>query len=108
MEPTLNRQQSIQEMAYALWEAEGYPHGRDLQHWREAETRIARIESAVAICAAKPQAMDSSVEEARAKIARRKAPGSAAQKPAATRKAEAKRAGRPPRKAAVTLLVPQE
>jgi hypothetical protein len=35
-------------MAYALWEAEGRPHGRDVRHWQEAEIKIAGIEAAVA------------------------------------------------------------
>jgi hypothetical protein len=47
-EPALNREQSIRQMAYALWEAEGYPHGRHLHHWKEAETRIAMTEAAAA------------------------------------------------------------
>jgi hypothetical protein len=30
----------IAERAYALWEAEDRPHGRDLDHWLRAEAEI--------------------------------------------------------------------
>ena len=30
----------VEERAYALWESEGKPHGRDLDHWRQAESEI--------------------------------------------------------------------
>ena len=30
----------IQQKAYELWEAEGRPHGRDIEHWERAETAI--------------------------------------------------------------------
>lgn len=30
----------VAERAYALWESEGRPHGRDLDHWRQAECEI--------------------------------------------------------------------
>jgi hypothetical protein len=30
----------VEERAYALWESEGRPHGRDLDHWRQAEAEI--------------------------------------------------------------------
>lgn len=46
-EPALNREQAIRQMAYALWEAEGRPHGRDAHHWTEAEVKIAQITAAV-------------------------------------------------------------
>lgn len=31
------REQRIRERAYALWEAEGRPAGREADHWRQAE-----------------------------------------------------------------------
>ena len=31
-----NREKLIKARAYALWEAEGCPHGREEQHWRQA------------------------------------------------------------------------
>lgn len=30
----------VEERAYALWESEGRPHGRDLVHWQHAESEI--------------------------------------------------------------------
>jgi len=37
----MNRDQTIRDAAYAIWEAEGRPHGRDAEHWRLAEERVA-------------------------------------------------------------------
>jgi hypothetical protein len=33
-------QRVIRERAYALWEAEGRPKGRALEHWRQAEREV--------------------------------------------------------------------
>jgi hypothetical protein len=33
-------QRVIRERAYALWEAEGRPEGRALEHWRRAEREV--------------------------------------------------------------------
>ena len=30
-------QEQIRELAYRLWQTEGYPHGYDVQHWLKAE-----------------------------------------------------------------------
>jgi hypothetical protein len=30
----------VEEWAYAVWESEGRPHGRDLDHWLQAEAEI--------------------------------------------------------------------
>jgi len=32
--------QEIAKRAYALWEQEGRPHGRDLEHWGRAEREL--------------------------------------------------------------------
>jgi hypothetical protein len=37
------REQTIRERAYALYEADNYQHGRDVEHWLRAEAEIARI-----------------------------------------------------------------
>lgn len=37
----MSREQTIRDVAYAIWEAEGKPQGRDAQHWRMAEERVA-------------------------------------------------------------------
>jgi len=36
----MSREQKIRDRAYALWEAEGRPHGREHQHWLTAEREI--------------------------------------------------------------------
>lgn len=30
----------VEERAYALWESEGGPHGRDFDHWCQAEAEV--------------------------------------------------------------------
>ncbi len=35
-----NREQVIRERAYALWEAEGRPDGKAVEHWLRAEAEI--------------------------------------------------------------------
>jgi Protein of unknown function (DUF2934) len=40
------RQKRIEERAYALWQAEGRPHGRHEEHWRRAAHEIETEETA--------------------------------------------------------------
>jgi hypothetical protein len=40
------REQAIRERAYAIWEEEGRPDGRDLDHWRRAEQEISSADEA--------------------------------------------------------------
>src|SRR5690349_13534318 len=35
-----DRERRVREHAYAIWEREGRPHGRDREHWRQAEAEI--------------------------------------------------------------------
>jgi hypothetical protein len=42
--------------AYALWEEEGRPHGRDEQHWQRAESEVSETGASVAAPAKKPRA----------------------------------------------------
>ncbi len=37
-----DREQAVRERAYAIWEEEGRPHGRDLDHWHRAAAEIDR------------------------------------------------------------------
>ncbi len=37
----MSREQVVRDTAYAIWEAEGKPEGRDLMHWQQAEARVA-------------------------------------------------------------------
>lgn len=49
----MSREQVVRDTAYAIWEAEGKPEGRDAEHWRLAEDRVAASTSKPAK-AAKP------------------------------------------------------
>lgn len=40
------REQRVRERAYLLWEAEGKPHGRDVEFWERARELVAMEESA--------------------------------------------------------------
>ena len=37
----MSREQIVRDTAYAIWEAEGKPEGRDQEHWTQAEARVA-------------------------------------------------------------------
>ena len=41
-----DRQRRIEQRAYALWEAEGYPHGNHKDHWLRAVREIEEEETA--------------------------------------------------------------
>jgi hypothetical protein len=41
----MSREKLVRDTAYAIWEAEGRPEGREAEHWRLAEERIARGEA---------------------------------------------------------------
>jgi Protein of unknown function (DUF2934) len=43
---TPEREHRIRERAYHLWEADGSPHGRDLEYWERARELIGMEESA--------------------------------------------------------------
>jgi hypothetical protein len=34
----MNRDEEIRQVAYKLWQEEGYPHGYEVQHWLKAES----------------------------------------------------------------------
>lgn len=36
----MNREKTVRDKAYAIWEAEGRPDGRDAEHWQRAEDEI--------------------------------------------------------------------
>jgi Protein of unknown function (DUF2934) len=40
------REQRVRERAYQLWEADGKPHGRDVEYWQRARELIAMEDSA--------------------------------------------------------------
>lgn len=37
----MSREQIVRDTAYAIWEAEGKPQGRDREHWQQAEAHVA-------------------------------------------------------------------
>lgn len=37
----MSREQAVRDAAYAIWEAEGRPSGRDAEHWKQAEEKVA-------------------------------------------------------------------
>lgn len=39
-----SKHQAIAQKAYALWEQEGRPNGRDIEHWRKAEEELADVD----------------------------------------------------------------
>ena len=47
-----DRTRRIEERAHSLWEMEGRPHGRDAQHWQQAEREIDTEDAAKASAAA--------------------------------------------------------
>lgn len=34
----MEREEQIRQLAYSMWEKEGYPEGRAMEHWLKAET----------------------------------------------------------------------
>jgi hypothetical protein len=40
-----DREQWVQQRAYALWETEGRPDGRDRAHWEQAERELSTAEA---------------------------------------------------------------
>jgi hypothetical protein len=58
----------VRERAYALWESEGRPHGKDFEHWRRSvEELLAELPPAAAeepVAEPEPAAAESKVEPA--------------------------------------------
>jgi hypothetical protein len=45
---TLDRQVEIAKRAYSIWEVEGRPSGRDLDHWLRAQAEVERERAEIA------------------------------------------------------------
>ncbi|HEX6011558.1 MAG TPA: DUF2934 domain-containing protein [Geminicoccaceae bacterium] len=56
-----DREQKIKDRAHRLWEDEGRPEGRELEHWREAERQVLAEEAAEW----RPEAPDDASADAR-------------------------------------------
>lgn len=82
----MSREQIVRDVAYAIWEAEGKPQGRDVEHWRLAEQRVAAsLAGGSAKAGTKTQAKPPAKAKARNAPAA-KAPASPAAEKAASRK----------------------
>ena len=57
------REQRVRERAYHLWEADGKPHGRDVEYWQRARELIAIEENAEAGRLPNPQSNGGSGRE---------------------------------------------
>ena len=83
-------EQQIRDRAYAIWQEEGEPEGRESEHWAKARAEFDDAAAAPKKPPRKPRATtpkaNAESKEAAAKPAKAKAPA----KPAATRKAKAK------------------
>lgn len=53
---TDDREQWVQQRAYAIWEAEGRPEGRDRTHWEQAERELTTGDMSAGLTAAAPEA----------------------------------------------------
>jgi hypothetical protein len=51
-----DREQRVRERAYQLWEADGKPHGRDVEYWERARELVGTEESASTGRRANPRA----------------------------------------------------
>lgn len=53
-------EQKVRDRAHAIWQAEGRPDGRHLDHWRQAQAEIEREKEAANSAAAAPASPTSS------------------------------------------------
>jgi len=58
------REHRVRERAYHLWEADGKPHGRDLEYWERARELVTMEASAGAGLLPNPQSHPDSLREA--------------------------------------------
>ncbi|CAN5327119.1 hypothetical protein BH10PSE8_BH10PSE8_16910 [soil metagenome] len=93
----MSREQVVRDVAYAIWEAEGKPRGRDTDHWRQAEARVAAS-------LAGGTKTDAKTTDATTKAAQAKPPAKGKPVPGAKDAPAAK----PPAKAAATKAAPKK
>ena len=82
IEQASDLQERIRQRAHAIWEREGRPSGRDQDHWRDAESELARDEAAAA--PARPAAKKPRAAKSGAKSTATPAKRARAAKPAAS------------------------
>jgi hypothetical protein len=57
------REQRVRERAYQLWEADGKPHGRDVEYWQRARELIAMEDNADSGLLPNPQSHPDTIRE---------------------------------------------
>ena len=50
----IDRDKSIRERAYEIWEAEGQPEGREQEHWEQASSELNTLEATSSVSEQKP------------------------------------------------------
>ena len=85
---TAKQRETILKKAYEIWEAEGRPHGRDLEHWLKAELAIFEENKKAPKAPAKRKAP---VKKTAAKTTTKKPAAKSTTKPAAKKKTTAAR-----------------
>jgi DUF2934 family protein len=64
---------AIRERAYGIWEREGRPHGRELEHWLQAESELTALgETPPRPEAARARSRNGSAPTSRARASRSK------------------------------------
>jgi Protein of unknown function (DUF2934) len=58
------REERVRERAYHLWEADGKPHGRDVEYWQRARELIGMEDSAGAGLLPNPQSHPGAIRQA--------------------------------------------
>ncbi len=80
-----DRDEQLRQRAYGIWQSEGEPHGRDRDHWEQAERELTEAAPEEPAAPAKPAARRKKAEAAPQTIA-------AEPKPKPTRKPRVKTA----------------
>jgi hypothetical protein len=52
---SIDKEKRIRDLAYRLWEEDGFPEGRELEHWNKAREQIEREEAEGQSGATKPK-----------------------------------------------------
>ncbi|GAA3269283.1 DUF2934 domain-containing protein [Sphingomonas yabuuchiae] len=80
-----DREEQLRQRAYGIWQSEGEPHGRDRDHWEQAERELTEVVPDEPAAPAKPATRRKKADAAPQTIA-------AEPKPKAPRKPRAKTA----------------
>ncbi|OIQ88106.1 hypothetical protein GALL_299980 [mine drainage metagenome] len=83
---SMDQAESIRRRAFQIWEDQGRPEGRDMDHWLQAEAELSPAPVSTGVPAASPARRKAAAKPAAAKPAMAKA---TPRKPAAPRKPKA-------------------